>query len=114
MQVTKEQFADAIADMLKRLNNGLHAARQSGVVVLMPERVDVEVQLVYTADSLERTSTQTQGAGEDTDSQVVPETTRTTTSPDVKVTTIAPIGTAPKVETTRVFKEAVDGGGTIE
>ena len=169
MKITKEQFDLAIFETMKRINNGLFLARQSNIICELPERVDFQVEVIYSANELERTSSELQAAATDidaqtqsaatdsdsqtqaaatdtdaqtqsavtdtdtaiqaavtdtdtqaqlgatdTDSQVAPSRTRTTTHPTVTVQPIATIGTPEKVVTTRVYKEAVIGGGTIE
>jgi predicted RNA-binding protein with RPS1 domain len=67
MKILKEHLDTAIEETLKKINNGLLAARESGVICLLPEFVDFQVEVIHTVNAIERTQIQSQGAGIDSE-----------------------------------------------
>lgn len=67
MKILSENLAEAVETLLTEVNNGLYAARGKGVIALMPETVDVQVEMIHTANHLKRTQTQVQDAAVDKD-----------------------------------------------
>ena len=67
MKILNTNLAEAIENALVEVNNGLYAARQNGVIALMPEFVDIQVEVIHSANHLSRIETQVQNAAIDTD-----------------------------------------------
>jgi len=67
MKILNANLAEAIENALVEVNNGLYAARQNGVIALMPEFVDIQVEVIHSANHLSRIETQVQNAAIDTD-----------------------------------------------
>lgn len=67
MKILSANLAEAVETALIEVNNGLYAARGKGVIALMPEAVDVKVEMIHTANHLKRTQTQVQDAAVDKD-----------------------------------------------
>ena len=80
MITPQSKLKEAILQCLEEINDALYTARQQGMIVLLPEEVDIEVRMVTGNDInvVQRTTSESESDG----GQVT--TTRRQTSPDTE------------------------------
>ena len=57
------KLQEAILQALEEINDALYAARQQGLIVLLPEEVDMQVSMVTDINAVSRTNTDSEADG---------------------------------------------------
>jgi hypothetical protein len=114
MKILKDNLGDALNEAVTQINTGLRTLQDKGLVVLMPEFVDVNVDMIYTANHISRVQTSAQDAYTDTGEAIDAAAVDTDLNAPFTDTEIGGAGTETTQEGEREEVTIADVGETVE